>query len=992
MQRGRALLIWACRARGDSRRTVGSGAEEPEPVAQAEDPGERPADSDPPADPAADPAAPTSPAKPTKAPPAPSGIEEIIVKGAESEAASDFEAADSVTGFGAEDLAALGAQDIADLAAFTPNLEIVTAGATTPTFFIRGVGLNDFNSNSTGAVAIYQDDVPINAPALQLGTLFDIEAVNVLRGPQGTGLARNSSAGAIKIYSRKPTGEFGGFLRSELGNYDLRDFEGAVEAPIYEDLARGSPRVPFHRARRHHEEPLRQRPAVRARSLGSGPTPKLATSGEGESPTAPWSICGETVERIEDLGDPGTIRHLRDSGGPRGQAQQPQQLGRARDPALPAHARHELAGERARRRRDELSRLGQSIGTAGDLRGRRRRELQLPENGGISSADRWALGGHAGRAVRLRGARDPEALTAGPLPGHPRPRAGHRLHHAVPRLPDGNRESRPRPVEPRSRPQPERRGAGDRGSRSPSRGRATSTVATRGPTKNDTCGGYLKGDIALPYGMQLTTITGYDTLRPPASTSTSTSHPRPCSRSRPTTSGWQGDQDSGSGASSARRARCAGTSAAGSCASSSTSWSRTTWASGQRVRGRRSATTPRTSGARRATRAWPSTSGTTSRSTAASATTGSSKKLDYVLSSSRLRPIPDGLCVEDGRHLGAPTGTIRLTYRFREDTHAYLEVHARLEARHLQRHQLAGHGRLDRGARDDRRLRDRPARELVRRTLRDRLLALLLQLPELPDLHRAAVRRRAAGVRDPQRELRRGVRRRGRRRAPALAGRVRERPLRLAREPVPRLRADPAGTAIVDNGQQIIVNRELQNTGNPLLNSPAVQGEPHRRADDSARALRLAHARATTGSGPTTTYYDATEGRGHSEQRERPLPAEEHHRAARLTGCTTCGSRYRPPDGRIEIAGWVRNLTNQSYKTFAFDASTFNETTHLLRRRAAHLRRHPDRHVLNPRSRGTRAGSGAASLDLVAERAQQVELELVDLARRRLAPGRLLLG
>ncbi len=137
-------------------------------------------------------------------PPPDSGIEEIVVLGAESEAVGDFEAGDSVVGFGAEDLAALGAQDIADIAEFTPNLEIVTSGATTPTFFIRGVGLNDFNPSSTGSVAIYQDDVAINSPALQLGTLFDVEAVNVLRGPQGTGLNRNASAGAIKIYSRKP--------------------------------------------------------------------------------------------------------------------------------------------------------------------------------------------------------------------------------------------------------------------------------------------------------------------------------------------------------------------------------------------------------------------------------------------------------------------------------------------------------------------------------------------------------------------------------------------------------------------------------------------------------------------------------------------------------------------------------------------------------------------------------------------------------------------
>src|SRR5262245_56413300 len=171
-------------------------------------------------------------------PPAPAapGIEEIVIHGGESEATADFDAADSVTGFGAEDIAALGAQDIADLAEFTPNLEIVTSGSTTPTFFIRGVGLNDFNANSTGAVAIYQDDVAINAPALQLGTLFDVEAVNILRGPQGTGDARNASAGAIKIYSKKTTGELGAFLRSELGKYGFRGFEGGVEATVWQDL------------------------------------------------------------------------------------------------------------------------------------------------------------------------------------------------------------------------------------------------------------------------------------------------------------------------------------------------------------------------------------------------------------------------------------------------------------------------------------------------------------------------------------------------------------------------------------------------------------------------------------------------------------------------------------------------------------------------------------------------------------------------------------
>src|SRR5262249_38045505 len=162
---------------------------------------------------------------------------------AESAAAQDFNAADSVTAFSAADLVALGAANIADLAAFTPNLEIVTAGATTPTFFIRGVGLNDFGANATSSAPVYQDDVPMSSQALQLGTLFDMETVNILRGPQGTGLARNSSAGAIKLYARKPTGQFGGYLRGQGGNFDYQEYEGAVEAPIFQDIL--SARIAF---------------------------------------------------------------------------------------------------------------------------------------------------------------------------------------------------------------------------------------------------------------------------------------------------------------------------------------------------------------------------------------------------------------------------------------------------------------------------------------------------------------------------------------------------------------------------------------------------------------------------------------------------------------------------------------------------------------------------------------------------------------------------
>jgi iron complex outermembrane receptor protein len=106
------------------------------------------------------------------------------------------------------------------------------------------VGLSDFSANAAGAVAIYQDEVPFNAPALQLGQLYDLENVEVQRGPQGSGSGRNASAGAIRIYSRQPTGETAAQLRASLGRYQtpdalhgfIQDYEGAFEVPLVEEM------------------------------------------------------------------------------------------------------------------------------------------------------------------------------------------------------------------------------------------------------------------------------------------------------------------------------------------------------------------------------------------------------------------------------------------------------------------------------------------------------------------------------------------------------------------------------------------------------------------------------------------------------------------------------------------------------------------------------------------------------------------------------------
>src|SRR5262249_10305344 len=133
---------------------------------------------------------PSKPAQP-KAEESMTGVEVMHVKG-RGVGSIETEVQSSLTQFDASTIQALGAQNISDRARVTPNVNIVQPGSTQATFFVRGIGLSDFSSNAAGAVTILQDDVALNAPAIQTGQLFDVENVNVVRGPQATGPYRNA--------------------------------------------------------------------------------------------------------------------------------------------------------------------------------------------------------------------------------------------------------------------------------------------------------------------------------------------------------------------------------------------------------------------------------------------------------------------------------------------------------------------------------------------------------------------------------------------------------------------------------------------------------------------------------------------------------------------------------------------------------------------------------------------------------------------------------
>lgn len=140
----------------------------------------------------------------------------------------------SVTAFDGEALQSLGFDDSASVVAQVPSLNVGTpvGEGNNPSFTLRGVGLNDFNDNNEGPIAVYVDDVYQAAlPGLTF-QLFDTERVEVLRGPQGTLFGRNATGGLIQYISRKPTDIAEGYIRAEYSSFDSYKLEGAVGGPL----------------------------------------------------------------------------------------------------------------------------------------------------------------------------------------------------------------------------------------------------------------------------------------------------------------------------------------------------------------------------------------------------------------------------------------------------------------------------------------------------------------------------------------------------------------------------------------------------------------------------------------------------------------------------------------------------------------------------------------------------------------------------------------
>jgi iron complex outermembrane recepter protein len=170
---------------------------------------------------------------------------EIVVTAAKrSENLQDVPIA--ISAIGGNDLARSRINNVDALVTKVANLQLTSiVGDNTPIFALRGVSMSDYSLNQSSPVATYYDEVYKGNFAFLGVAMYDLERVEVLKGPQGTLYGKNTTGGAVNLITRTAKlGETSGSASAGYGNYNRIDLNGAVNVPLGQERRswQGGPR------------------------------------------------------------------------------------------------------------------------------------------------------------------------------------------------------------------------------------------------------------------------------------------------------------------------------------------------------------------------------------------------------------------------------------------------------------------------------------------------------------------------------------------------------------------------------------------------------------------------------------------------------------------------------------------------------------------------------------------------------------------------------
>ncbi|MEQ1868170.1 MAG: TonB-dependent receptor plug domain-containing protein, partial [Micropepsaceae bacterium] len=145
----------------------------------------------------------------------------------------------TVTAIGSKNIKGLGIDSSDKIAEFVPGVTISlpSGQGNQPIIAIRGVGNNDFNTNNSGPNGVYSDEVYMSAPSAQTFQAFDLERIEILKGPQGTLYGRNTSGGAINFISNKPGDDFAFGATGDYSSYNSYALQGFINVPTGDNSA-----------------------------------------------------------------------------------------------------------------------------------------------------------------------------------------------------------------------------------------------------------------------------------------------------------------------------------------------------------------------------------------------------------------------------------------------------------------------------------------------------------------------------------------------------------------------------------------------------------------------------------------------------------------------------------------------------------------------------------------------------------------------------------